>query len=90
MTTVVSKAVRLCKGLVMLDLEYRRFASATCSMFYRICYIPDNFLEVALLGVRVTARLTTLVVSAHSIYLDFHRTRTEQFIRSFVLACTQY
>ena len=69
-------------------MELRRRVAALCK-FYKIRCYPNHALEAAL-RVRVPARLTSLVVSVHSRYLNAPRSLTVQFSCWFVSACAQY
>ena len=86
---MLSKAVRHSDSLVVCFLEHRRRLAAHC-MFYKIRCNLNHAQEAALPEVRVPSRLTRLVVSVHSRYLNVPRSRTVQFSCWFVSACAQY
>ena len=74
---LVSKTMKLSDGLVVCSLDHRRCVAALL-MLYKICCNFDYALGTELPGFRVPERVTRLVVSVHSIYLDVHRARLVQ------------
>ena len=76
-------AMRLSDGWMLFNLEHSCPVAILC-IFYKIRFNQDHAQEAVLSTVRVPVRLTSLVVSVHSKFLDDPCYCTVQFSRSFV------
>ena len=78
---VMLKAVKFSDGLIVCDLEHSHRVAALCK-FYKIHCNLNHAQEAAMPRGCVPAWLASLVVSAHSRYLDVLMSRTAHLSRS--------
>ena len=85
---VVSQVGRLSAGSVSCDLWHRRKVTSL-SVIFKIDSLVDHPVRGLFPEQYVLRRSTRGALAAHSRSFEIHRSRTVQFLRSFVLSCVR-
>ena len=85
---VVGQVSRLSGGIVSCDLWHRRKVASPC-VFFKIDSLVDHPVRGLFPVQYVVRRPTRGALAAHSCSFEMPRSRTVQFLRSFVLSCVR-
>ena len=86
---VVGQINRLSGGSVSCDLWHRRKVASLC-VFFKIDSLVDHPMRGLFPAQYILRRPSRGALAAHSRSIEMPRSRTVQFLRSFVLSCVRF